>query len=236
MPQRKTGQHSAPLGEDAAVELGTLTDGTILTSAADGAPYLFQDGRRKRILSPAGVLAAGVDLHSSAAQQLTLSEEQLQRIPSAGLLAPAGTRQFDSGLTHLGTNHWMRTWGVLELGTGQISAQTRTATFTWFGGYHGATYVIFSDANDAPVFQSSLHRYGVDGTAIGTSDRTDAWWEHATDRHRPDHAPCRLPHVGTRRLRQDPWPLGRVRREGGVPDLQRGRRGGGLRGLSAFTA
>ncbi|MFD5016907.1 hypothetical protein [Streptomyces chartreusis] len=177
MPQRKTGQHSARLGEEAAVELGTLSDGTIITSSADGAPYLFQDGQRKRILSPAGVLAAGVDLHSSAAQQLTLSEEQLQRIPSAGLLAPAGTRQFDSGLTHLGANHWMRTWGVLELGTGQMAAQTRTATFTWFGGYHGATYVIFSDTNDAPVFQSGLHRYGVDGTVIGTSDRTDAWWE-----------------------------------------------------------
>ncbi|MFI9172772.1 hypothetical protein [Streptomyces lincolnensis] len=156
---------------------GTLADGTILTSAADGVPYLFQDGRRKRILSPAGVLSAGVDLRSSAAQQLTLSEEQLRRIPSAGVLAPAETRQFDSGLMHLGANHWMRTWGVLELRTGQVSAQTRTATFTWFGGFHGATYVIFGDANDAPVFQSGMHRYGVDGTVIGTSDRTDAWWE-----------------------------------------------------------
>jgi hypothetical protein len=97
--------------EDAAVELGTLTDGTILTSSADSAPYLFQDGRRKRILSPAGVLAAGVDLHTSAAQQLTVSEKQLQRIPSAGLLAPAGTRQFDSWLIHLGANDWMHTWG-----------------------------------------------------------------------------------------------------------------------------
>ncbi|MDH6521654.1 hypothetical protein M2164_008358 [Streptomyces sp. SAI-208] len=177
MPQRNTEQRSSHPGADPAVEPGALADGTILTSAADGVPYLLQDGRRKRILSPAGVLAAGVDLRSSAAQQLTLSEDQLQRIPSAGMLAPAGTRQFDSGLMHLGANHWMRTWGVLDLGTGQVSAQTRTATFTWFGGYHGATYVIFGDADDAPVFQTGMHRYGVDGTVIGTSDRTDAWWE-----------------------------------------------------------
>ncbi|MFE0403838.1 hypothetical protein ACFW19_18330 [Streptomyces nigra] len=177
MPQKKTRQDAPPLEGDPHVELSALGDGTILTSSADGAPYLYQGGRRKRILSPAVVLAAGVDVHPSKVQQVTLSEEELQRIPAAGPLASAGTRQFDSGLMHLGANHWMRTWGALDLGTGQVAAQTRTATFTWFGGYHGATYVIFSDANDAPVFQSGLHRYGVDGTVIGTSDRTDAWWE-----------------------------------------------------------
>lgn len=158
-------------------ELSELEDGTLLTSAADGTAYLLQNGRRKQILSPASVLAAGVDPRESGARRLTLSAEQLERIPMAGALATAGTRQFDSGLMYLGANHWMRTWGSLDLAGGQIAAQTRTATFTWFGGYHGGTYVIFSDENDAPVFQTGFHRYGVDGTWIGRSDRTDAWWE-----------------------------------------------------------
>ncbi|MFC8781917.1 hypothetical protein [Streptomyces nigra] len=120
MPQKKTRQDAPPLEADPHVELSALRDGTILTSSADGAPYLYQGGRRKRILSPAVVLAAGVDVHPSKVQQVTLSEEELQRIPAAGPLAPAGTRQFDSGLMHLGANHWMRTWGVLDLGTGQV--------------------------------------------------------------------------------------------------------------------
>jgi hypothetical protein len=67
--------------------------------------------------------------------------------------------------------------GSLDLSTGQIAAQTRTATFTWFGGFHGGTKVIFSDANDAPVYPTGFYRYGVEGTWIGTSDRTEAWWE-----------------------------------------------------------
>ncbi|KAA0913341.1 hypothetical protein [Streptomyces apricus] len=177
MSQEVPGKTNVSTHGKPALEQADPTDGTILVSAANGVPYLLQDGRRKQILSPASVLAAGVDVRSSTPQQLTLTEKQIQRIPFAGLLTPGAIRQFDSGLMHLGANHWMRTWGVLDLGTGQISAQTRTATFTWFGGYHGATYVIFSDAHDAPVFQSGSHRYGVDGTVIGVSDRTDAWWE-----------------------------------------------------------
>jgi hypothetical protein len=70
----------------------------------------------------------------------------------------------------------MNTWGTIA-STGQIAMQTRTRTVTWFGGFHGAVKLIAADANDAPTYQSESHRYGVDGTWIGTSDRTDAWWE-----------------------------------------------------------
>jgi hypothetical protein len=51
MPQKKTRQDAPPLEGDPHVELSALGDGTILTSSADGAPYLYQGGRRKRILS-----------------------------------------------------------------------------------------------------------------------------------------------------------------------------------------
>lgn len=91
--------------------------------------------------------------------------------------APAAVRTFDSGLVDLGANHFMRTSGSLDPATGNIAAQTRTLTCTLFGGFHGATHIIFGDANDAPVYSTGVHRYGVDGRLIGTSDRTDAWWE-----------------------------------------------------------
>ncbi|XGX80656.1 hypothetical protein LQK93_03496 [Terrabacter sp. BE26] len=54
---------------------------------------------------------------------------------------------------------------------------TRTRTLTWFGGYHGGVHLIAVDGDEAPVWMSQLHRFGVDGTWIGQSDRTDAWWE-----------------------------------------------------------
>ncbi|MFD7815630.1 PLAT/LH2 domain-containing protein [Streptomyces sp. NPDC059785] len=150
----------------------------VITSDVDGAAYLIKDGQRHRIASPVSLMAAGLDPREpDSITHRTLSAAQLEQIPMAGVLPVSGSRQFDSGLVHLGANHWMRTWGSLDLGSGQIAAQTRTATFTWFGGYHGATYVIFSDRNDAPVHKTGFYRYGVDGTWIGLSDRTDAWWE-----------------------------------------------------------
>jgi hypothetical protein len=163
---------------EADLDVSTLGDATLVTSAADGTAYLLRNGRRQQIIDPVSVLAAGIDPRERNVKKVTLSAEQLDRIPSDAVLQLGGTRQFDSGFQHLGANHWMRTWGSLDLATGQIAGQTRTATFTWFGGFHGATYVIFRDANDAPVYQTtSLHRFGVDGTWIGTSDRTDVWWE-----------------------------------------------------------
>ena len=153
-------------------------DVTLVTSAADGTVHLLRNGRRRRIIDPTSLLSAGIDSRDHKVKKVTLSAEQLGRIPSDAVLQLGRARLVDSDFQHLGANHWMRTWGSLDPATGQISAQTRTATFTWFGGFHGATHVIFSDANDAPVYSTGLYRYGVDGTWIGTSDRTDAWWEN----------------------------------------------------------
>ena len=71
----------------------------------------------------------------------------------------------------------MRTWGSFDSSNGRVAMQTWTHTDTMFGGFHGGVTLICNDANSAPTWQSQGHRYGVDGWAIGRSDRTDAWWE-----------------------------------------------------------
>jgi len=76
--------------------------------------------------------------------------------------------------TFLGAGHYMYTTGTVDPG-GLIRASTRTRTITWFGGYHGGVYCIAADANDIGLAQTPLQRYGVDGTAVGRSDRTDFW-------------------------------------------------------------
>jgi len=77
----------------------------------------------------------------------------------------------------LGAGHYMTTHGVLRKTDqgGHVDATTRTRTITLFGGFHGAVNMVYSDAQGFPVGMSATQRYGVDGTAIGRSDRTDYW-------------------------------------------------------------
>ena len=84
-----------------------------------------------------------------------------------------------SGLVHsdLGANHHMWTQVRLDTTTGQLDANTRTATFTWFGGYTGGVQVALLDAQDFIIARTGAHRFGVDGTWIGKSDQTQPWGE-----------------------------------------------------------
>jgi len=76
----------------------------------------------------------------------------------------------------LGANHYMTTHGVL-LPNGHIDAQTRTRTLTWFGGFTGGVYLLLEDPNGFTIGSTAMHRFGVDGTMIGRSDRSDYWSE-----------------------------------------------------------
>jgi hypothetical protein len=145
-------------------------------SERDGDTFLMSGGKRQLVTNVSALFAAHIDPHSARA--VTLTQPDLDRVPVAEnfVASLVGTHQVDTGDVFLGAGHYMHTWGTIS-GTGQIAMQTRTRTVTWFGGYHGAVRLIASDANGAPTFQSQDHRYGVDGTMIGTSDRTDAWWE-----------------------------------------------------------
>ena len=79
----------------------------------------------------------------------------------------------------LGAGHFMSTHGMLRAspdGSGaRVDATTRTRTVTWFGGYHGAVQIIFSDDQGIAIGNTPIQRFGVDGTVIGRSDRTDYW-------------------------------------------------------------
>ena len=79
--------------------------------------------------------------------------------------------------TNLGANHFMWSRGRLDQGTGFLQVNTRTASFTWFGGFTGGVQFALVDANDMIVHVTQARRYGVDGTLVGRSDRTDVWTE-----------------------------------------------------------
>jgi hypothetical protein len=77
----------------------------------------------------------------------------------------------------LGANHFMDTHGTL-LKTGHIDATTRTRTETLLGGFHGGVAITLQDANGITIGATTKpHVFGVDGTMIGRSDRTDYWSE-----------------------------------------------------------
>lgn len=93
--------------------------------------------------------------------------------------APAPAETIETGLVHtdLGANHHMWTKARLNKARGRLEVNTRCATFTWFGGYHGGVQIAFVDKDDYIIGTSRSVRIGVDGTAIGNNDRTEPWSE-----------------------------------------------------------
>jgi hypothetical protein len=156
--------------------LPTLRDGTLVTAAEDGRGFLVRDGRLEPVHDIGVLLAAGVD--PTTAPRLVAPEALLASVPTATASPRAiGVVGVDSGEQFLGSGHYMRTWGSIDWGKGAVAMQTRTRTITMFGGFHGSAGFICRDANAGPTFQTQDHRFGVDGTWVGRSDRTDAWWE-----------------------------------------------------------
>ncbi|QUG87083.1 hypothetical protein [Bacillus nitratireducens] len=76
----------------------------------------------------------------------------------------------------LGAGHYMTTDETLSA-DGVINAFTRTRSVTWFGGFTGGVQVLMVDDNGVVIGTTSQRRYGVDGTKIGRSDRTEQWNE-----------------------------------------------------------
>ncbi len=158
--------------------LPPLHDGTLVTSAEDGRGFLVRDGRLEPVNDISVLLAAGVD-PTTAPRVLAPAAllASMTTAPTASSDRAIGVMPVDSGDQFLGSGHYMRTWGSIDWGTGAVAMQTRTRTITMFGGFHGSAGFICRDVNAGPTFQTQDHRFGVDGTWIGRSDRTDAWWE-----------------------------------------------------------
>jgi hypothetical protein len=142
--------------------------------------YVIEGGHRRLVAShplPGMFRTMGRD----PGEVETLPPNELEEIPVDEAFAP-GTEIAPSDMLYidldsfLGAGHYMTTHGALY-GNGHIDAQTRTRTVTWFGGFHGAVYLVFVDSNGIPKGQSQRHVFGVDGTWIGQSDRTDYWSE-----------------------------------------------------------
>jgi len=74
----------------------------------------------------------------------------------------------------LGANHHMWTSAQVDE-NGFMSAVTRTASFTWFGGFTGGAKVAVLGKDDIVIALSAEFTCGVNGTAWGNSDRTIAW-------------------------------------------------------------
>ncbi|MGG3574078.1 hypothetical protein ABES80_16605 [Bacillus gobiensis] len=78
--------------------------------------------------------------------------------------------------SYLGAGHYMTTDATLNA-DGIINSFTRTRSVTWFGGFTGGVQVLMVDENGSVIGYTSQHRYGVDGTKNGRSDRTEPWSE-----------------------------------------------------------
>jgi hypothetical protein len=134
--------------------------------------YVIRSGQRHWIPDESTFTASGFDWNKIQ----VISDPELNAIPVGPALPHAARLVVDLD-TFLGAGHYMTTHASLLTSSGHIDARTRTRTITWFGGYHGAVVLLFADSNDDTIGQSSFHRYGVDGTVVGTSDRTDYWPE-----------------------------------------------------------
>jgi hypothetical protein len=148
-------------------------DGALVVGSGDPHVYVIKGGQRHWIPDPETFAADGYDW----AKLDNISLAYLNAIPLGTPLPSTRRLIIDTGDYHLGANHWMHTRAGLTLGTGKFTAQTRTWSLTWFGGFHGGVSMILHDADELPLANGviSVQRFGVDGTAVGTSDRTDAW-------------------------------------------------------------
>lgn len=158
-----------------------VQDGTILVSKTSGESWLIEQGKRVALSSVTTLLAVGMDYDDIKAKKKVVDDQAINDVPVQTSFTPAfaGVKQVDSGNAFLGAGHYMHTWGSIDSSNGTVAMNTRTWTITMFGGYHGGVHLILSNAAGGPTWASQEHRYGVDGTWMGTSDRTQAWWENA---------------------------------------------------------
>jgi hypothetical protein len=136
--------------------------------------YVVSQGKRYPVSDTRSFREAGFDPFAVK----VISDAELEKIPVVQKLELASGEQIVLDLdSFLGSGHYMTTWGVLrktESGA-HIDATTRTRTITMFGGFHGGVNIVYSDAQGFPVGMSETQTFGVDGTWIGRSDRTDYW-------------------------------------------------------------
>jgi hypothetical protein len=58
---------------------------------------------------------------------------------------------------------------------GNLNARTKTWTDVKLKGFTGGVLIAFTDASGSAIWSTEQQRYGVDGTFIGNSNRTENW-------------------------------------------------------------
>jgi hypothetical protein len=172
------GSHASSIKDGMVVQGDGSSGGA---NAARPSLYVVRDGQRHLIPDPLEFRKAGYE--RTSVQIVPDAElEHVPLAPAVARLAPGGQIVLDLD-SFLGAGHYMTTWGVLRKtdGGGRADATTRTRTITMFGGFHGGVSMVYFDAQNFPVGMSETQRYGVDGTWIGRSDRTDYWGQDLSE-------------------------------------------------------
>jgi hypothetical protein len=80
----------------------------------------------------------------------------------------------------VGAGQFMTTTTVVDRLNATMNSTVRTWTTNWFWGFHGCVAFDLLDGAGKVITHSQRPCFGVDGTAIGQSDRTDQLQWHLT--------------------------------------------------------
>jgi len=106
-----------------------------------------------------------------------ISDPELNAIPQGDVIPPVRRIEAQAD-TDLGAGHFMSTGASMDCQSGVLKATTRTRSVTWFGGFTGGVLIVLGDVYGVAIGSTQMHTFGVDGTMIGTSDRTEFWTEN----------------------------------------------------------
>jgi hypothetical protein len=169
---------ATPLGEPipSVIQPPAYSRGTLLASPLEEQLYVIEDGGRKLIPDAHTFEVKGYSPDSIE----YVPPELLDAIPLVGVLSLEEATPINTGgslYTFLGAGHQMWTGATLWRDSGHLQATTRTRTYTAFGGFTGGAQVILVGQNGTMLANTGVHSFGVDGTWVGRSDRTDSWSE-----------------------------------------------------------
>jgi hypothetical protein len=154
-------------------------DGTLIAAWPEPRVYVMQGGKKNWITSSQVFTAYGYNWNQirviSSVEMNAIPEGPPDYGPTPGAVPPE--LNVNTGRQFLNAGHYMETNAKFTRADGVVAGGTTTETITLLGGFHGGVYGILADAGGVPVpgGQSPLYRYGVDGTLIGNSKRTDGW-------------------------------------------------------------
>jgi hypothetical protein len=129
---------------------------------------LFGCGMTLATTAPVYALSKSNDLHAA-----TLSPSPVERknitVAQAATAPIQGVQE-----NEVKRKGYMKTSFNLD-SDGNLNAITKTWTNVRLSGFTGGVYIVFVDSSGSAIWSTDQQRYGVDGTAIGNSSRTENW-------------------------------------------------------------